>query len=277
MKSGSIPRRRKIRRRATRDAASSTRSTASSRRSLVMRPLAPRRRATRRGRDRDAELARIGGQHVEEQVGARRHGAHRVLSRIRVLGQAVVLQHQHVVGHDDPVEAELVAQDPVPRGRERSRRGVHRRVGEVARHHELGARVDAGGERERRARAPLVERERRGRDARVRVAGRRAVSREVLQRARDASPLPRHRRGDALGGRRGSVPSTRPEMNDAGSAVTSATMPKFTSTPHVGQRRGTRRERLLAARRRRRAELLRRSPRRPTGAAAPRRPPRRCR
>ena len=106
-------------------------------------------------------------------------------------------------------------------------------------HHELGARVDAGLERDRRARAPLVDRERRGRHARVRVARRGAVAREVLQRAQHARPAPpppprrRDRRPTA-----GRCRARDPTMNDAGSAVTSATMPKFTSTPDVGQRGG---------------------------------------
>ena len=55
----------------------------------------------------------------------------------------------------------------------------------------------------------------------------------------------------------GSPPSTRPAMNDAGSAVTSATMPKFTSTPTSDSAAARDPKASSRGRRRRRAELLR--------------------
>ena len=108
-----------------------------------MRPdVAPRRRSTPTSPSTEMPNSDgIGREHVEQQVGAGRDRADGVLAGIRVLGQAVVLQHEHVVGDDDAVEAELLAQD----------RGATPARAKPGRHRPRGTR-DARSSRARRPR-----------------------------------------------------------------------------------------------------------------------------
>ena len=72
------------------------------------------------GDDGIADRGHVHRADVEQQGVAGGDRRDRVGGLIREGGVAAVLEHRHVIGHDDPVEAQLVAQQGVPRRREAS-------------------------------------------------------------------------------------------------------------------------------------------------------------